>query len=227
MVRSLAVHCDGGVSGLRRGNVSSSRIAQAIDLKRELIGVAPIAALEVLLNLERGVGVEAHLIRMVCVAERERCLRAGGDRAGHNTIRSVGVLDTLLARGVCHRPAVLADALLGHGKRRAGGKPVDADRGAAGNVQRCRAVGERHLAGGGFRSAYVVVVGTGKGLGCLALTCWDVGRNVELEGVLVLLGLIGSVAPINILLDLKRTGLIKRQLTVVAERLGYIAGLGP
>lgn len=164
---------------------------------------------------------------MVCVTERERCLRACRDRAGHNAVRSVGVLDTLLARCVCHRPAVLANALLGHGKRRASGKPVYADRGAAGNVQRCRAVGERHLAGGGFRSAYVVVVGTGKGLGCLALTRWDVGRDIEREGVLVLLGLIGSVAPIDILLDLERTGLIKRQLAVVAERQGHIAGLSP
>ena len=227
VVRSLAVHCDGGASGLRRGNVSSSRVAQAIDLKRELIGVAPIAALEVLLNLECGVGVEAHLIRMVCVAERERCLRAGGDRAGHNTIRSAGVLDTLLARGVFHRPAILANALLGHGKRRASGEPIDADRSAAGNVQLRLAVGERHLAGGSARIANVVVVGTGKGLSCLALTCWDVGRDVKREGVLVLLGLIGSVAPIDILLDLERTGHLERQLAVVAKRLGHIAGLSP
>ena len=209
--------------------VNARRRAESGNCEVEGVGVAPIAALEVLLNLERGVGVEAHLIRMVCVAERERCLRAGRDRAGHNTVRSVGVLDTLLARCVRHRPAILANALLGHGKRRASGEPIDADRRVTFNGQRCRTVVERHLTGSGFRIAYVIIVRTSKGLGrILALFVYrrivsisDIERKV----VLLLFGLIGGITPIDILLDLKRSRHVKGKLAVVAQVLGYISSL--
>ena len=227
VIRSLAVHRDGGVSGFRRSNTSSSCVAQTVNLKREFVGVAPITALQILLHLD-GVSAQAHIRRMVRVAERERCLRAGRNRADHNTVRSVGVLDILLARGIRHRPAVLANALLGHGKRRASGEPVDADRGAAGDGQLRRAIGERHLTGSGIGSANVVVILAGKKLGCPVLTSRSSGiGDVKREGVLVLLRLIGGVAPIDVLLDLERTGHLKRQLAVVAERLGHVAALSP
>ena len=187
------------------------------DLERELVARAPIASGEVLLNLQIGLGAQLdRFVGLVVVLEGNGLLRTADDGAIGNAIGRVVV--RIGGHSVRGGEAVLVGSGLRHGEGGARGQALDhgalavleGDGAAVDN----RTVARRLLAG------LVHVVSE---VSVQRLVTVEV--DGEHEAVLIPLGVVGGVAPVDALLDLQLAGQIVGDLTVVAQALGDAGAL--